>query len=1113
MTANTTLARRVRRAILGLCGLCACGDACKFLVILVLGCLFLVFPLASQTGTATLSGTVQDPSAAVVPNAKLRLESEERRFVRETASNQQGIYVLPSIPPGRYVMSAAAPGFMTEKIGDIVLSSGQAATLVVRLQIGQALTEVTVTTAPPLLQTASATVGSAVEARQVRELPLLGRNYTSLLLTLPGVAPVRPADGSQNTLPGIPSVNPAVFGQRQRSNNFTLDAGSNNDFWFDDPLMFPPPEAIAELKLESASSSSAAGKGSGASVNVVTKAGGSAYHGDVWYTARHAALEARQFFAPSVSQFRWHQFGGAAGGPIVSKNSGWYFFGYYEGVRRRQESNFTGLVPTPEQLAGNFRGGGTIYNPFQPTPDGAGRMTRAPFPNNVIPSSFLNATTSKLAKHAYPAPNLAPGQIPGANYLNAGAITHHQDQFSARVDHQFGPNDNFFTRYTQNELRPRSLSLPGFESKQNQLMKSLLASHTHVFGPTFLATIRYGMARRNRTRWVGSIGAAEGSGLLEIFPATDVEEKPLQVMPSFSIQGYASISESVGMPAPSTQHYVDGTSSKTVGRHNFELGGTVYYYKHTSGNATRGGVSFDNLRTGSLTGQGGDAMASFLLGVPVTANRRIGRASSILNHTSYSLYFQESFRVTDKLNLNLGARWDFAAPMFNRLGTGGFYWEEGRYYWNLKNPVTGEAATVPKGVFPPDRNNIAPRIGIVYQVTNSTVVRAAYGIYYDVFSATSQSQQGAGGNWPFTYVETLNNLNSPSENNGIPTALMPNPFPGPPKMVDRPLGIGSQNLNAHKASTRAPYTQQWSLTIQRRFTDTLGLEALYFGSRSIGLTGQIVENVAPVPGPGPIRERLVFPDMPIGFVSNYHNNFKAWYNGFSTKLEKRFSHSLSFQANYTWSKAIDYLDSMSALAGGGGSTNPSRWNAGRFKGPAGFDIPHRFVFNYVFDVPFRTGSAVANAAFANWSVSGITQYDSGTPYGVWISQDWANTGGAGRLYQLPDVVGAPRLANPTPQRWFDTSAFALPARFGPTGNAGRNPLRADGLVKWDFSAYKKWAFDDAKNLEFRAEFFNLFNQTTFGAPEGRIDMGTRFGTVSGTRESGRSIQMGLRLHF
>lgn len=331
-------------------------------------------------------------------------------------------------------------------------------------------------------------------------------------------------------------------------------------------------------------------------------------------------------------------------------------------------------------------------------------------------------------------------------------------------------------------------------------------------------------------------------------------------------------------------------------------------------------------------------------------------------------------------------------------------------------------------------------------------------------------------------------------------------------MSDRPLGIG-QSMNPDPASTRTPYTQQWSLSAQHQFGNTASMEMVYVGSRSLGLTGQILENIAPIPGSSPLSSRLVYPNMPVGFVQNYTNVFKAWYNGASAKFEKRFSRGLIFQANYTWSKAIDYTDSMASLAGGAGTVTPSRWVASRLKGPAGFDVPHRLVFNYLYELPFKTGSRAANVIVANWAVSGITQIDNGIPYGVWVSQDWANTGTQGRMYQLPNVVGDPAIANPTPYQWFNRSAFALAERYGPTGNAGRNILRGDGMVNWDWALYKKWAFGEATNVEFRGDFFNLFNHPTFGLPDGRVDQASTYGKVSTTRVGGRSVQLGVRLHF
>jgi len=308
-----------------------------------------------QVGTANLSGTVTDPSGAAIPSATILLEGTLQQFTRETFPNPSGQYIFPAIPPGVYKLVVKSNGFREETIIQISLSTGQASTLNVVLALASASETVTVTAAPPLLQTTTATVGAMVEQQKITQLPLLGRNFTSLLYTLPGVSPARTRRGQPFSVGGA-GGNPSVFGQRYRNNNFTIDGVSNNEPLFNGIPMNPPPEALAELKIETGMSSGAYGHASGANVNLVTKSGTNELHGDLWEYLRNNRLDSRDFFVPALGPLRYNQFGAAVGGPVViprliPRERGWYFFGYYEGIRIRRAANTTPLVPTVEQPA------------------------------------------------------------------------------------------------------------------------------------------------------------------------------------------------------------------------------------------------------------------------------------------------------------------------------------------------------------------------------------------------------------------------------------------------------------------------------------------------------------------------------------------------------------------------------------------------------------------------------------------------------------------------------------------------------------------------------------------------------------------------------------------
>src|SRR5581483_1589157 len=713
------MARRVRRLSLSLLLLISVGAGA----------------LMAQVGTATLSGVVTDASGSSVPNAEVSMESELQKYSRRARTGVSGEYVIPAIPPGTYRLTVQAQGFTNETRTDIPLSSGQSSTLNVVLNVAGATQQVTVVEAPPLLQTTTATVGTAVETKQLNELPTLGRNFTNLILIAPGVTPLGPPD-STNLSATQTAINPSVYGQRQRDNNFTLDGVGNNEPLFNAIPISPPPEAIAEMKIESGMSSGAYGHASGANINVVTKSGTNALHGDAWESFRNTSLDAKSFFSPRVSPYRWNQFGAAVGGPLVvpkllSKDKGWYFFGYYEGLRVRRSADIIQLVPTPAELSGNFAGDPVIYNPYTTTTGPDGKQTRQPFPNNQIPANLLNPAAVTIAKALYPSPNLAPNVIPGRNFLTSAPSLQDGDQWSGRVDHQFGAKDSFFVRYTDGRNPTRSFSLPALPSEGVVRTTNIAVSHTHTFSPTFLITGRFGLTRINsQNQTIGDQQLARKAGTLEGFPAIDGRE----VIPPILIPNYPQLSQGFGYYGPQYVLSWIGDAHKITGRHTFEFGGAILHTQFKTNNQTGTQVSFTRTQTSDFVSpDSGFGLASFMLGTPESAGRVIGSTEGDMHGNNYSLYVHDNFRATSKLTLNIGLRYDYSSPMLNNHGSGTYIWELGKYVWDITNPITNEPANIRRGGIDPDRNNFQPRVGIAYQLNDKTVVRTSYGIFFDSF--------------------------------------------------------------------------------------------------------------------------------------------------------------------------------------------------------------------------------------------------------------------------------------------------------------------------------------------------------------------------------------------
>lgn len=1065
--------------------------------------------LNGQVGSASLSGAVSDPSGAAVPNAEVTLRNTQQNQTRTTHTGNSGEYSIPALPPGTYELVVTGPGFVEQKTQPFELSSGQAGSMQITLQIAGQASTVTVQDTEPILQTTSASLGSVVTSTQVTELPLLGRSFLNAITLVPGTVPVAPAGSTTNHSPVGQSVMPSVFGQRQKDNNFLMDGVENRDPNLLGVALYPPPEAIAEMKVDSGVGSSAYGHASGATIDVVTKSGTNEWHGDAWEYLRNNVLDARSFFVPSIGAFRWNQFGGALGGPLtiphlLSKEKAWHVFGYYEGVRIRQAANYTALVPTPANLSGDLSDIATpIYDPFSTTAGPNNTFVRTPFPGNRIPQSRLNPQVATLAQGIYPAPNLV-GVIPGVNYINTAGNTTDGNQWSARVDHQFGASDRFFARYSGANNPSSGVSLPSLPGTTSDKLNNLVISDTHILSPNFIVTGRYGLIGVDyRTGNQAPAGISDATGLSAVFPKFQGED----FLPAITIPGYTGVNFSAAQIGPLRQHSWIADAQKIAREHTIEFGGSLVHSGMVLEDTTSTAIQFATTQTSNFTSNTGSALASFLLGTPDSARRQIGGSLGDLSSTAYGLYVQDNWRH-GRLTLNIGLRYDYNSPPANKYGLGTFDYSTGKYVWDLPNPITNEAANIRRGGIQPDRNNFAPRLGIAWQLTPRTVVRSSFGIFYNSFGSNYiQASQSARGNWPFAFPQAVSGLNSTVVN-----AQFPNPFPGNPTGSATPL-ICAQCLNVEPSSSRTPYVSEWSFTVQRQIRSDLVVEASYFGSKGTKLTAQIIDNTAIVAGPGPIANRQLYPQF-APFILNGFNEFSSWYHGGAFRVDKRMSHGLNFLVSYTYSKNLDFVDNLSnGGIGGLPTSNPTRFNSKLNKGPAGFDIRHVFVASAVWNIPGRTHNHFIDAVIADWSLGNILTFHSGLPYSVYLGNDNENIGSVGgRFPQYPNLVGDPNaIATPTPAMWFNTAAFAVPPLYT-VGNAGRNILRSDTLVNDDFSLSKRWKFGERRSFELRGEFFNALNHANFGYPGTTIGT-TQFGKVSSTLNSGRQIQLGAKVHF
>lgn len=1091
----------------------------------------------AQVGNSSLTGQVNDPSGAKVSNAQITLHSTDESFVRTAKSGSDGIYLIPTLPPGSYRVTVAATGFATQETQAFELSSGQTAALNFNLKIASQSAQVVVEDTVPVLQTTSESIGTSLSATEISSIPLLGRSFLNALSLAPGVVPVPPAGSTTNHSPVNQSTMPSVFGQRQKDNNFLMDGVENRDPNLLGVAIYPPPDAIKEITIDSGVGSSAFGHASGATIDVVTKSGTSAWHGTAWEYWRNNILDSRAYFQQSIGAYHWNQFGGEAGGPLVipwllSKNKAWYVYGYYEGVRILSPLDYTTLVPTPAQISGDFSAAGLnpIYNPNSTTGT-AGAYTRQQFQyngqNNVINPSMLNPTAVAIAKAIYPAPNLAPGVIPNTNYINTGGSKTNGNEWDARVDHQFGERDSFFARYTGANNPTSSASLPTTPSQTSDKLKNVAVSDTHVFSKSLVMTVRYGLTGVNYfTGNTFPSGLPQSSGLGTVFP----EFLGMEILPPININNYQGIPLNNVTIGPVYQNTGIVDLQSILGKHNIEFGGAISHTHEVQDSLASTNLAFQTNQTAQYGGAGyqtntGDAFASFLLGAPDSAARQVGGAAVSLTTYGYGFYLQDTWRK-GPLTVNGGLRYDYNAPPVNSYGLGTFYFNTGQFVFDQKNPITGAAATIRPGGITPDRNNFAPRLGIAYQFTPTTVVRASAGIFYDSFGSNYiQASQSAAGNWPFSYPQSVSLLNTTTI-----TASLPNPFPGSPVGSTTPTGC-SQCLNLDPASSRTPYVSEWTLSVQHQIGANLDLELAYFGSKGTKLTAQMVDNTAPTPGTlASLPSRIPFPQYS-PYALNGYNQYNSSYNALAARAQRRYAHGLSFLLSYTYSKNIDYVDNLSSgNIFGEVTSNPTRYNSSITRGLAGFDIGNIAVLTGVWKIPGSTGNRWADIAVAGWEVSDIFTYRSGMPFSLYLGSDNENIGTvSGRYSEYPTEVADPYTAgvvaaNPTcvpptgathtKTQWFNPCAFVIPTP-GTLGNMKRNPaaLKSADYVDNDMTLGKNFAIYKRTSIEIRGEFFNLFNHPTFDPP-GQIIGNSNFGTISGTISStGRTVQLVGKIHF
>lgn len=1070
-------------------------------------------PLAAQSITGTILGTVFDPSKAVIAGAKVKVTSVGQGWDRTLDSDELGNYIFTHLPPGRYHVTVTSPGFQSLTVPDIELLVDQRARVDVTLQPGAVTEQVTVSAgAQPLLATDSNVIGHVVDERSIRTLPLNGRRFFDLALLSAGAAPQGTTFSSVvwGRTTGV-----SLAGTRDINVSFLVDGAETRDERYGGTFQFSSVESIQEFKVQQNFVDAQYGQAS-AMVSAVTASGTNNFHGALYEFLRNNKLNARNFFdGTTIPPYRFNQYGGSLGGPIYlpgykGKDKSFFFFNY-EGQRTRRSNTSISTLPTAADRTGNLSDLPVqLYDPLSGDP-ATGR--RSPFPNNQIPTSRLDPISQNLLPY-WPVPN-RPGVA--ANYITTVPQKNDYDQITTRIDHNISSADRLMGRFSYIDEPYFNGSYAPFAGQVAPLRDTgAVIQYTRVVSPRAVNEFRFAYTRSaaSYSQEPVSDNMAAKIGLKNT--STSPSEFGL---PSISVSGYSGF----GSFSPTIMNITDRFQwaddfTYTRGKHNLKAGIDFrrLRYKQRSAQDPRGFMQYQSNFTNPGPGiSGGSALGDFLLGTIGYWQVQLEELGFDGRMIQPGVYFQDDYKVTQRLSLTLGVRWEYNSPWTqprNNMGVFNFATQQIDYV--LKDPFSFRTSTeagnaVSPGIINPQYNNWADRIGLVYRISNRTVIRAGHGLYWNNVN-NNQLTQSMSLFYPFVY----NPSKTESSFQLTPTTFNTNLYPDRPTGTDLPYGPTFGFFTVQKTFQR-PYTSQYNINIQRTLGNNYVFEIGYMGNQSHHMPAYTNYNQARLPDPNipaaqqPLQSRRPYPAY--SAISMFDHMGNASYNGMTVSVEKRYASGLSFQGAYTWSKALDTGTDI--------SSDPIKQpgDAHSYRSLAAIDTGHRFVGSYMYELPFGKGKkylssahAVADAFLGGWQVNGITSFSLGVPFGVSVDTS------------IPDVDARFVTANRTCDgtlargdrtrfRYFDTSCFSIP-KPGTFGNSARNLWHGPGTNNWDFSAFKYFHLgSESRTLQFRGEFFNLFNHTQFGNPSSSLPSGT-FGQIFSAKAS-RSAQLALRFAF
>jgi len=1058
---------------------------------------FLAVPTVAQVDAGTIAGTVRDSQGAGVSSATITFLETGTGTTTKAQADATGEYASPPLRPGQYKVSAEAQGFKTETRPAITLRVQDRLRLDFQMAVGVVSENVEVSGGAPIIQSETSSLGQVITSTQITELPLNGRDYIQLATLSTGV--VRTSSGTNGNTGGSSTGGLNSFvanGTRGTLNNFLLDGIDNNSNDNGGVVLRTNVDAVQEFKLQTNSYSAEFGRSGGAVVNAIIRSGTNNYYGSVFEFFRNSALDARDYFEDPTAKkasFKQNQFGGTIGGPAIKNKLFW--FGDFQGTRIRNPITWVSTVPTSAERTGDFSAPGepVIFDP----------STGQPFPGNIIAAGSIDPI-SQAFMNLYPDPN-QPGTA--NNFIISPIERDTVDQGDGRVDYVPTEHDRLFLRYSQSgrtDIRPAPL--PGLANGGDSSTgigyedtKGASLGYTRIISPKSVNEIRLGFNHVHIRR-----GLPVGGTVLppaELLVPGVPDDPRVNGLTLFSPSGgYRRVGDPRFAPTllASQERQITDVFTLLRGAHSIKVGGEIRWsqFNISQEAAPRGQFLFSGQFTQDSSGNNGSPLADMLLGLPITS--RISTVIGLHNRQHVpSAFVQDDWKLTSRLTLNLGLRYDYFSPTVETDN------RQSNFDYTTSALVVAGQNGASRALVKADKANFAPRVGFAWTPTESgnTVIRGAYGIFFSGQEIRTAAPLQLAYNLPFFYEPTF-------ISDGVtPIIRVSQGFPtlDPSQAVDP--GITSVDSRLH-----TPYYQSWNLAVQRSLPAAISLEVAYAGSKGTHLQGVIDPNQVPTPGPGDVQSRRPYPQY--GGFTAITNIANSNYNALQVKAEKHATHGLYFLSAFTYSKAINDLPEICCAA-------PFAQNSYDLKaehGRADFDQTLRWVLSFDYELPFsgrgsQLSNTVADAFLGGWHLGGIYTLASGFPFSPYLGFDPSNTGTQGivRPNQLRDG-NLPRDQR-TPDHWFDIDAFVAPSGFA-FGNAGRNVLIGPGQNVFDWSLRKEFVLTEAQRLEFRTEFFNAFNHPNFAQPDNFIDDGPgSAGVITSVAIPMRQIQFGLKYSF